>query len=58
MVTPEEQAALDWQAARKQRAAFERGLQAKLKAPAGPEAQSKKNFAPLTKTGTIKGQLA
>lgn len=57
-MTPEEQAALDWQDARRQRAAFERSQQAALKAPVEPATQVKKDWAPLTATGQIKGQAA
>jgi hypothetical protein len=55
-MTPEEQGALDYLASVRKRRQFQRSLQASLKAPAGPAAQTKKNWAPLTKTGEIKGQ--
>jgi len=55
-LTPEEQVALDYQITQRQRLVARRGLQAKLKAPSEPAATTKRNWAPVTKTGYIKGQ--
>lgn len=55
-MTEEEQKALEHMAQEQRREAFQRSLQGKLKADPGPAKQTKKNWAPLTRTGYIKGQ--
>jgi hypothetical protein len=46
-LTPDEQKAVNYQAAEQRRLAYGRFLQSKLKAPAGPATQTKKNWSPL-----------
>ena len=55
-LTADEQKAIEHLAQEKRREAFNRSLQGKLKADPGPAKQTKKNWAPLTTTGYIKGQ--
>lgn len=55
-MTEEDQAALEHMAQEKRRDAFQKSLQALLKPDPGPAKQTKRNWAPLTKTGHIKGQ--
>lgn len=54
--TVEEQKALKYLQDERKREAFQRSLQARLTAPAEPAATTKKNWAPLTSSGRIKGQ--
>jgi hypothetical protein len=57
-LTVEEQKALDHLAAERRREEFQRRMQALLR-PSDPSiaAQTKKNWAPLTSRGKIKGQV-
>lgn len=57
-LTVEEQKALDYLAQEKRREAFQRFLHSKLVAPVEPGATVKKGWAPLTNTGSIRGQSA
>jgi len=54
-MTPEEEMALEHMAQERRREEFQRFLESKLVAPQGPAAQTKKNWAPLTPTGYIRG---
>jgi len=51
-VTPEDQQALEHLAQERRREAFQRSLQAKLRAPAEPLIALKEKLAPVLKTGT------
>lgn len=55
-MTEDEQKALEHLAQEDRRRAFTRHLQSFLKPNPGPAKQAKKNWAPLTRTGFIKGQ--
>lgn len=56
-LTEEEQKALEHLAAEERREEFQRQLQAKLTPDPSYAAQTKKNWAPLTSRGRIKGQV-
>jgi hypothetical protein len=56
-LTQEEQKALEHLNAEKRREAFQRFLQSKLTPNPSRAAQTKKNWAPLTARGRIKGQV-
>ncbi len=55
-LTEHEQKAVEHIAQEKRREGFIRSLQGKLKPDPGPAKQTRRNWAPLTRTGYIKGQ--
>jgi hypothetical protein len=54
-MTADEQKVLDHMAQERKREDFQLFLQSKLAAPDGPAANTKRNWAPLTRTGYIRG---
>lgn len=55
-MTPEDQQALDHLAQEERREAFQRSMQALLKAPSAYAQATKTKWAPLTRINYIKGQ--
>lgn len=51
-MTPEDEQALEHLAQERRREAFQRSLQAKLRAPAEPLVALKEKYAPVLKSGT------